>query len=129
MKRWLIYDYDNRKEVFKMYKKVIKSNNQEADRKAYNRMFVLKELGLDYESREDTRLRGTYFTIKKKSHEITDRFIIINLIFSSHHQGDTASPASSYISSGLIFYDRFSFRRLSNSLSRGQMGWKLSTRL
>lgn len=27
MKKWLIYDYYNRKESFKMYKKIIKSNN------------------------------------------------------------------------------------------------------
>ena len=47
MKKWLIYDYHNRKEGFKMYKKIIKSNNQEEDKKAYNRLFILNDLALD----------------------------------------------------------------------------------
>lgn len=42
MKRWLIYDYANRRETIKMYKKVLKSNNSEVDKKAANRLFVLR---------------------------------------------------------------------------------------
>lgn len=46
MKRWLIYDYANSKETFKMYKKVIKSNNSDESKKEYNKMFVLRDLKL-----------------------------------------------------------------------------------
>jgi hypothetical protein len=46
LKRWLIYDYDNRKESFKIYKKVIKANNLDLDRKSHNRMLVLRNLQL-----------------------------------------------------------------------------------
>ena len=54
MKKWLIYDYYNRKESFKMYKKIIKSNNQEQSKKAYNRMFILHDLGMvEKEPREE----------------------------------------------------------------------------
>ena len=47
MKRWLIFDYENRKEKFKMYKKVIKSNNSQSNMKEFNRMFIIKDLKLD----------------------------------------------------------------------------------
>lgn len=48
MKKWLIYNYAESKETFKMYKKVIKSNNNDESRKELNKKFVLKDLGLSY---------------------------------------------------------------------------------
>ena len=57
MKNWLIYDYANRKETIKMYKKVLKSNNSEVDKKAANRLFVLREMELDIQ--RQSMQRGT----------------------------------------------------------------------
>lgn len=42
LKRWLIFDYANRRETIKMFKKVLKSNNSDEDKKAANRLFVLR---------------------------------------------------------------------------------------
>lgn len=58
MKRWLIYDYANSKETFKMYKKVIKSSNSDESKKEYNKMFVLRDLklrGMDEEHNPTSR--------------------------------------------------------------------------
>ena len=48
MKKWLIYDYENSQKRYKMFKRVIKSNNLAENRKEENRRFVLKELKLDH---------------------------------------------------------------------------------
>lgn len=47
MKKWLIFDYANRRETIKMYKKVLKSNNSEMDKKDSNRLFILREMEMD----------------------------------------------------------------------------------
>lgn len=53
MKRWLIHDYANSKEAFKMYKKILKSNNSDAKKKELNKMFVLRDLRLKQHQGED----------------------------------------------------------------------------
>jgi len=68
MKRWLIYDYDNRKETIKMYKKVLKSNNTDEDKKDANRLFILREMELDIhrQSMRQSMQRGTNDFIQRQ---------------------------------------------------------------
>ena len=42
MKRWLIHNYAQSKEVFKMYKRIIKSNNTLYTQREYNKLFILE---------------------------------------------------------------------------------------